>query len=84
MKTWKTKAIYNHYEDASQIKDLLMENDDSGLLEVKILRCGPGGSKFKIKTYYPEPVKKEIKNEKETNTEAENARNSKRARRYNA
>ncbi len=80
MKTWKTKAIYNYYEDASQIKSLLLENDDSGLLEVKIRRCGPGGSKFKIKTYYPEPIKKEIKNEKETNTEAKNTRNNKRAR----
>ena len=80
MKTWKTKAIYNHYEDASQIKDLLIENDDSGLLEVKILRCGPGGNMFKIKTYYPEPTKKENKNEKETNTEAENTRDNKRAR----
>ena len=80
MKTWKTKAIYNYYEDASQIKSLLLENDDSGLLEVKIRRCGPGGSKFKIKTYYPEPTKKEVKNEKETNTEAKNTRNNKRAR----
>jgi hypothetical protein len=80
MKTWKTKAIYNYYEDASQIKNLLLENDDSGLLEVKIRRCGPGGNMFKIKTYYPEPAKKEIKNEKETNAEAKNARNNKRAR----
>ena len=51
-------------------KNLLISNDDSGLLEVKIRRCGPGGSMFKIKTYYPEPTKKEVKNEKEKNTEA--------------
>ena len=80
MKTWKTKAVYNNYTDASEIKNLLISNDDSGLLEVKIRRCGPGGSMFKIKTYYPEPAKKEVKNEKEKNTEAENARNNKRAR----
>ena len=80
MKTWKTKAIYNNYTDASEIKNLLISNDDSGLLEVKIRRCGPGGSMYKIKTYYPEPSKKEVRNEKETNTEAENARNNKRAR----
>ena len=54
-KTWKTKAIYNHYEDASEIKNLLLENDDTGLLEVKICRCGPGGIRFKIKTYMPAP-----------------------------
>ena len=50
-KTWKTKAIYNYYDDASEIKNLLLANDETGLLEVKIRRCGPGGSKFKIKTY---------------------------------
>ena len=80
MKTWKTKAVYNNYTDASEIKNLLISNDDSGLLEVKIRRCGPGGSMYKIKTYYPAPSKKEVRNEKETNTEAENTRNSKRAR----
>ena len=47
-------------------KNLLISNDDSGLLEVKIRRCGPGGSMYKIKTYYPEPSKKEVRNEKET------------------
>jgi|TARA_R110000824_G_scaffold170181_2_gene347457 hypothetical protein len=57
-KIWKTKAIYNHYEDASEIKSLLLENDDTGLLEVKIYRCGLGGCRFKIKTYMPEPKKK--------------------------
>ena len=60
-KTWKTKAIYNHYEDASEIKKLLIENDDTGLLEVKIYRCGLEGCKFKIKTYMPEPKKKNLK-----------------------
>ena len=57
-KKWKTKAIYNIYEDASEIKNLLLSKDDTGLLEGKIRRCGPGGTKFKIKTYYPEPKKK--------------------------
>jgi len=54
-KIWKTKAIYNHYEDASEIKSLLLENDDTGLLEIKIYRCGPDGTRFKIKTYMPAP-----------------------------
>ncbi len=80
MKNWKTKAVYNNYEDASEIKQLLISNDDSGLLEVKIRRCGPRGSMFKIKTYYPGPAKKEVRNEEETNTEAKNTRNSKRTR----
>ena len=35
MKTWKTKAIYNYYEDASQIKNLLLENDESGFTRIK-------------------------------------------------
>ena len=56
-KKWKTKATYNIYEDASEIKNLLLDNDDTGKLEVKIKRCGPDGCRFKIKTYYPEPNK---------------------------
>ena len=54
-KTWKTRGIYNTYLDASEIKDLMLANDDTGKLEVKIRRCGLGGLKFKIKTHYPEP-----------------------------
>jgi hypothetical protein len=53
-KVWKTKGIYNTYQDASEIKDLLLTNDDTGKLEVKIRRCGPGGIRFKIKAYFPE------------------------------
>ena len=64
MKTWKTKAICSYYEDASQIKSLLLENDDSGLLEVKIRRCGPGGSKFKIKHITQSPPRRKLKMKK--------------------
>jgi|TARA_R110002167_G_scaffold309556_1_gene514467 hypothetical protein len=60
-KKWKTKATYNIYEDASEIKNLLLDNDDTGKLEVKIKRCGPDGRRFKIKTHYPEPEKKQKK-----------------------
>ena len=75
-KTWKTRGVYNTYLDASEIKELLISNDDTGELEVKIRRCGPGGIRFKIKTYFPEP-----KNEKkQTNTKTKSSRNSGRTR----
>ena len=74
-KTWKTKAIYNYYDDASEIKNLLLANDETGLLEVKIRRCGPGGTKFKIKTYFPELKKEEKTNEKKTNKKRKDSRN---------
>jgi hypothetical protein len=75
-KTWKTKAIYNYYDDASEIKNLLLANDETGLLEVKIRRCGPGGTKFKIKTYFPELKKKEKTSEKKINKKTKGSRNS--------
>jgi len=74
-KTWKTRGIYNTYLDASEIKELLLTNDETGDLEVKIRRCGPGGIRYKIKTYFPEPKNEE----KQTSTQNKNSRNSRRA-----
>ena len=74
-KTWKTKGIFDTYRDASEIKELLISNDDTGMLEAKIRRCGPGGTRFKVKTYFPEPKQK--KNEKkQTNKKTKGSRNS--------
>ncbi len=70
-KTWKTRGIYNTYLDAFEIKKLLLTNDETGKLEVKIRRCGPDGVRFKIKTYFPES-----KNEKkQTDTKTKSSRN---------
>jgi len=63
-KQWKTKSIHNTYIDAREIKDLLLDNDDTEELEVKISRSGLGGTMFKVKTYFPGPPKKEAKNVK--------------------
>ena len=56
-KNWKKVRIFNSYEDADQLRHTLLDNDDTGLLEVKVRRCGPGGTQFKVKKYFPEQKK---------------------------
>ena len=75
-KQWKTKSIHNTYQDANEIKNLLLDNDDTGELEVKISRSGPGGIRFKVRTYFPAPPKKEVKSvKKKTNKDRKNSHN---------
>ena len=56
-KTWKRMGLFNTYEEALKMKNgLSVEYDvpgDNNLL-VKIKRCGPEGSKFQVKMWYPE------------------------------
>ena len=56
-KNWKKVRIFNSYEDADQLRHTLLDNDDTGLLEVKVRRCGPLGTQFKVKKYFPEQKK---------------------------
>ena len=49
--------IFDTYQDANDLRSVLLDNDDTGLLEIKVRRCGPGGSQFKVKKYFPEPKK---------------------------
>jgi hypothetical protein len=56
-KKWQKVRIFDSYEDANTLRSVLLDNDDTGLLEVKVRRCGPGGSQFKVKRYFPEPKK---------------------------
>lgn len=62
-KQWKNISIYNTYEEASLHKTGLLSEYGEGTL-VKIRRCGEGGTKFKVKLWYPElaPPKKKKKN----------------------
>ena len=53
-KKWQKVRIFNNYDDANELRCVLKDNDDTGLLEVKIHRCGPDGSQFKVKKYFPE------------------------------
>ena len=56
-KKWQKVRIFNNFEDADALRNVLIENDNTGLLEVKVRRCGPGGSQFKVKKHFPEPKK---------------------------
>tara|TARA_Y100000996_G_scaffold370542_1_gene318223 strand:- start:1738 stop:1929 length:192 start_codon:yes stop_codon:yes gene_type:complete len=56
-KKWQKVRIFDNYSDADELRNTLKNNDDTGLLEVKVRRCGPGGSQFKVKKYFPEQKK---------------------------
>ena len=56
-KSWQKVKIFNNYIDANELRSVLLDNDDTGLLEVKVRRCGPGGSQFKVKKYFPSQKK---------------------------
>ncbi len=56
-KKWQKVRIFDSYNDASELRSVLLDNDDTGLLEIRIRRCGPRGSQFKVKKYFPEPKK---------------------------
>ncbi len=67
-KSWKKVAIFDTYELASDRKNKLIEKDESGELKVKIKRCGPEGTKFKIKIWHPDYVKPKSKKKKTKST----------------
>ena len=53
-KKWQKVRIFDNYNDANDLRCTMLEADDTGLLEVKVRRCGTGGSQFKVKKYFPE------------------------------
>ena len=67
---WKPHKIFNTYELASEEKNRLLE---SGSKHIKIRRCGPDGTKFKVKIGHPVKIKKEAKtsDKNETNNKKE-------------
>tara|TARA_R110002020_G_scaffold93344_4_gene225267 strand:- start:2040 stop:2231 length:192 start_codon:yes stop_codon:yes gene_type:complete len=56
-KKWQKVRIFDSYSDANELRSVLLSNDDTGLLEVKVRRCGPGGTQFKVKKHFPEQKK---------------------------
>ena len=52
-KKWEKVRIFNTYEDANELRCVMVDNDDTGLLLVKTNRCGPDGTQFKVKKYFP-------------------------------
>jgi len=60
-KKWEKVRIFNNYEDANELRCVLLDNDDTGLLKVKVRRCGPDGAQFKVKKYFQKPQTKKGK-----------------------
>ena len=54
-KKWEKVRIFNNYDDANELRCVMLDNDDAGLLKVKVHRCGPDGSQFKVKRHFPKP-----------------------------
>jgi hypothetical protein len=63
-KSWKKVAIENTYEAARHRKEQLLLESSDGQLLVKIRRCGPDGSQFKLKVWHPDFVKPKNKKNK--------------------
>ena len=57
-KVWKQVKILETYDEASAFAESYRQGSgyDERLL-VKIRRCGPGGTRFKIKVWHPDYVK---------------------------
>jgi hypothetical protein len=57
-KVWRKVGIESTYEAAAARKEqLLSEHTTDNDLLVKIRRCGPGGTRFKLKVWHPDFAK---------------------------
>ena len=65
-KKWQKVRIFDNYQDANELRCVLVDNDDTGHLKVKVHRCGPKGSQFKVKRYFPKT--NQIKGKKNDNS----------------
>ena len=57
---WNKKKIFNSFEDADSFRNILKKEE----LHVKIRRCGPSGTQFKVLTGTPIKTNKNTKGEK--------------------
>ena len=70
-KSWRTEKILESYEAASAYKKSLLTADSEDKLLVKIRRCGPEGTMFKVKSWYPPEEKlsaKKLKSKRKDQT----------------
>jgi len=56
-KKWQKIKIFDTYEQADQLRNELKNDPENKNLEIKIRRCGTGGTQFKVKTYRPKTDK---------------------------
>ena len=66
LKKWKSVKVLETYESASSLKKELLAADDTSKLEVKIKRCGDGGSMFRVKSWYPTKANSKTKPKNKT------------------
>ena len=52
-KKWQKVKVFDTYKEADTLRTNLMSEEGNSDLQVKIRRCGPRGTKFKVKTYRP-------------------------------
>tara|TARA_A100001015_G_C14873073_1_gene665185 strand:+ start:262 stop:456 length:195 start_codon:yes stop_codon:yes gene_type:complete len=53
-KKWQKIKIFDTYEEADTLRNNLKNESGNENLEIKVKRCGPGGTKFKVKTFRPQ------------------------------
>ena len=69
LKSWKQEGIFETFEEADNERAVLLSMNTDNKLLVKVKRCGPGGSRFKVKSWYPpEPKKTRKKGKKNDNS----------------
>ncbi len=56
-KKWQKIKVFDTYEEADALRTELMLEDCNSDLEIKIRRCGPMGTQFKVKTHRPKTNK---------------------------
>ena len=76
-KKWKTVKILSTYEDASGLKNKLLAEDKTSTLQIKIKRCGDGGSNFKVKSWQLREKLKEKQPKGKTKKKAKSKGNKK-------
>jgi len=56
-KTWQKIKVFDTYGEADALRTELQSTEGNSDLEIKIRRCGPEGTQFKIKTHRPKTNK---------------------------
>lgn len=52
-KKWHKIKIFDTYDEANALRNELKNESGNEDLEIRVKRCGPGGTRFKVKTYRP-------------------------------
>jgi len=52
-RTWKQAGIFASFKEADSLRKKLLNEDETGKLEVCVKRCGRDGAKFKVKIAHP-------------------------------